>query len=105
MFSFASSAVTNCTATISQTITFSSANTYKLIYYAIQRPGIATSTLTATINATTATASNFYATNTWIAQSLNFTIPSSGNYTLTLTATNGTTGTTTSVGISYLSIL
>ena len=44
--------------------------------------------------------STLTATYTWIAQSLNFTIPSSGNNTLTLTATNGTTG-TTSVGISY----
>ena len=105
MFSFSSSAVTNCTATISQSITLPSADTYKLIYYAIQRPGVATSTLTATINSTSSNASNFYTTNTWIAQSLNFTIATAGNYTLTLTATNGTTGTATSVGISYLSIL
>ena len=105
MFSFSSSAVTNCTATISQSITFPSADTYKLIYYAIQRPGVATSTLTATINSTSSNASNFYTTSTWIAQSLSFTIATAGNYTLTLTATNGTTGTATSVGISYLSIL
>ena len=79
-------------------------NLYTLVYYAITRPGITTPTLTVSINSTSANASNFYATNTWIPQSLHFTIRSAGSYTLSFTATNGATGTATSVGLSYVSI-
>ena len=105
LLSFSSSAATGATSTISQSINFTTAGNFSLIYYTIQSILYNAATMTVNINSTSSTATAPYDTNTWIAQRMNFTIATPGNYTLTFTATNGTTGTATAVGLSYISIL
>ena len=103
---FASTAPTGCNAKLTQSITFSTAGNYSLIYYALISPLYTNiPTLTVTISTASGTAGNFYARQTWIAQRLNFTIPSPGSYPLTFTAQFGTTGTASGIGISYVLIV
>ena len=94
--------------TVSQSISFSTVGTYRLIFYAAAFQGYYTSsvhTLSASIGGSTLAPFSLTTNSTYTQYTLDFTITSTGNYTLSFLTTNTDKSVNSALNLTAVSII